>query len=408
MDRHPEYGVKVLPVDLNPETCPPEKLAWSPVFSGPNERGRNYVPEIGQLCLIEDNHFVAGPSGSNFHPVVAVLNPALNKQGGLPGNFNMMQAWNKYLTSVKNGIGMPAEVSEEGDPVVRKRKDSGDFSMDKTKGMPAHASVAQTFGMILPQIKNISTAVDQFTSVLNGNILGSFPGVPLGNILSTLSNNPAFQQVLSKLPSEVQDAYNTISSFSRSVQGGMGGYGYSLGARVNEQVFSDNAIRLISQVKDAAQLSLVLQELRSNNMLHGCETLENKTIYVEDTESVNVNVSSNTVTSNTVSANVSNSAIVITSCGKVERKDSPDALKVLKTLATLLNSYDSIPSAAAGLGIAGANQMFNKWTDAQNRLPPAIAKARQDLIKSVSTDKGKKSNVAIANQIQKRLFSLIS
>jgi hypothetical protein len=410
LDRHPEYGVKALPIDLNPQTVPPDKLAWSHVFSGPNERGRNYVPEIGQPVLIEDGHFVAGPSGSNFHPVVAVLNPSINQQGGLPGNLDLMRAFQEFLNSTKNNLLQPPNVQEGGNPSIRKRVDKGDFNFALTKGIPSHTSIAQTFGMILPQVKNISTAIDQFSGILNAGMLGSFPGIPLGNIMSSLSSNPLFQQALSKLPSEVQQAFTAINTFSRSVQGGSS-YGFSLGSRVNEDKFVENAIQLVTEVKDATDLSRVLQELRSNTMLHGCETLENKVIYVEDVNTANANSTSNTsnvMLSNTANVNSNTSAVIITSCGKVETKESPDVLKALQTILSLLNSFQNISSPQAGTGIGGMNEVYKKWADAQSRLPPQIAQARQKLIKDVSVAGGNLSNLAIAAQVAKRVFKLIS
>lgn len=401
LDRHPEYGVKVCPIDLNPKTVPKEKLAWSHVFSGPNERGRNYVPEIGQPVLIDDNHFVAGPSGSNFHPVVATLNPAINQQGGLPGNMNLMQAFQEFLSSTKNNLLVPPDVKEEGDPVVRKRQDKGDYSFAQTKGMPSHTSIAQTFGMILPQVKNISTAIDQFSGILNAGMLGSFPGLPLGNIMQTLTSNPLVQQAISQLPQEAQDAFSAINTFSRGVQGG-GSYGYSLGSRVNEEQFTQNAIQLITEVKDAADVARVLQELRSNTMLHGCETLENQVIYVNDAETANANSNS----ANVIAGNVTNSAIIITSCGKVEKKDSDSAMDILNFIMSLLNTFQSIPSSQAGTGIGGSNEVYKKWAEAQSRMPPQVEQARQKLVRDISTAGGKTSNFAIIQQIQSLAYIL--
>jgi hypothetical protein len=409
LDRHPEYGVKVLPIDLNPATVPKEKLAWSHVFSGPNERGRNYVPEIGQPVLIEDNHFVAGPSGSNFHPVVATLNPSINQQGGLPGNMNLMQAFQEFLSSTKNNLLVPPNVKEEGDPVVRKRQDRGDYNFGQTKGMPSHTSIAQTFGMVLPQVKNISTAIDQFNGVLNAGMLGSFPGSSLGNIVGMISSNPVFQQALGQLSPDVQQAFSAISTFSRTVQGGAGGYGYSLGSTVNEQSINENAVKLITEVKDVADLARVLQELQSNTMLHGCETLSNEIIYVNDAVTANANATvnvGNVIIANANTVNTNTSAIIITSCGKVETKDSSDVLDILNFIMSLLNSFQNIPSSQSGTGIGGSNEVYKKWAEAQRRLPPQIEQARQKLIRDVSTAGGKDSNFAIIQQIQNLAYIL--
>ena len=425
LDRHPEYGVKALPIDLNPETVPPDKLAWSHVFSGPNERGRNYVPEIGQPVLIEDNHFVAGPAGSNFHPVVAVLNPSINQQGGLPGNLDLMRSFQEFLKSTKNNILKPSSVQEEGKPTIRKRIPADDYNFAQTKGMPSHTTIAQTFGMVLPQVKNISTAVDQFSGVLNAGILGSLPGISLGNIVNMISSNPIFQQALGELAPEVQQAFTAISTFSRSVQGG-GGYGYSLGNRVNEQTLINNALRLVKEVKDVSDLYKVLQDLQSDTSLHGCETLEDTVIYVNnvntadsnianisfveiETEDANAaNVIAVTVDANTLISNTkTNSTITITSCGKVQQEDGSDVLDAIKNVMSLLNTFASISSPSAGLGIGGVNNVAKKWADAQSRLPPQVQQMRQKLLKDISVAGGNLSNLAIAAQVAKRVYKLI-
>lgn len=425
VDRHPEYGVKALPIDLNPETCPPEKLAWSPVFSGPNERGRNYMPEIGQPVVIDDSHTMAGPSGSNFFPVIATYNPAMNQQGGLQGNLNLMKLFEPFLNSLKNNVRLPPEAKEAGKPTTRQRKEKGDFTYSSTKGMPAHVSIAQTFGMILPQVKNISTAIDQFTGVLTPGLLGAFPGLPLGNMLSSLSNNPLFQAALGKLPTEVQQAFQSVQSFSRSVQGGSS-YGFSLGSLVDEVTFVNNAVNLLSNIKDPVELFAALQELQSDPTLHGCEKLQDTVIYLNNFNTIDANVTntnsieietedanaSNVIVvtiddSVTISANVTNSKITITSCGKVENEDSGDVLEAVKNVMSLLNTFASISSPSAGLGIGGMNNVAKKWADAQTRLPPQIQQMRQKLLKDISVAGGNLSNIAIAAQVAKRVFKLI-
>jgi hypothetical protein len=100
--------------------------------------------------------------------------------------------------------------------------------------------------------------------------------------------------------------------------------------------------------------------------------------------------------------------VIITSCGKVETKESPDVLKALQTILSLLNSFQNISSPQAGTGIGGMNEVYKKWADAQSRLPPQIAQARQKLIKDVSVAGGNLSNLAIAAQVAKRVFKLIS
>jgi hypothetical protein len=142
-------------------------------------------------------------------------------------------------------------------------------------------------------------------------------------------------------------------------------------------------------------------------MLHGCETLENQVIYVEDEATANANSNtSNVVVANTASANANGSAIIITSCGKVENKEGDDAKKILQLLMSLLNSFQSIPSAQPGMGIGGANEVYKKWSEAQKRMPPQIAQARQKLINDISTAGGKDSNFAIIQQLQKLTYIL--
>ena len=425
VDRHPEYGVKALPIDLNPETCPPEKLAWSPVFSGPNERGRNYMPEIGQPVVIDDSHTMAGPSGSNFFPVIATYNPAMNQQGGLQGNLDLMRLFKPFLDSLKNNVRLPPKAKETGKPTTRQRQESGDFKYSSTKGMPAHVSIAQTFGMILPQVKNISTAIDQFTGVLTPGLLGAFPGLPLGNMLSSLSSNALFQAALGKLPTEVQQAFQSVQAFSRSVQGGSS-YGFSLGSLVDEVTFVNNAVNLLSNIKDPVELFAALQELQSDSTLHGCEKLQDTVIYLNNFNTIDANTTntnsieietedanaSNVIVvtiddSVTISANVTNSKITITSCGKVESEDSGDVLEAVKNVMSLLNTFASISSPSSGLGIGGMNNVAKKWADAQTRLPPQIQQLRQKLLKDISVAGGNLSNIAIAAQVAKRVFKLI-
>jgi len=240
-----------------------------------------------------------------------------------------------------------------------------------------------------------------------------------------ISSNPIFQQALGELAPEVQQAFTAISTFSRSVQGGAG-YGYSLGNRVNEQTLINNALRLVKEVKDVSDLYKVLQDLQSDTSLHGCETLEDTVIYVNnvntadsnianisfveiETEDANAaNVIAVTIDANTLISNTkTNSTITITSCGKVQQEDGSDVLDAIKNVMSLLNTFASISSPSAGLGIGGMNNVAKKWADAQSRLPPQVQQMRQKLLKDISVAGGNLSNLAIAAQVAKRVYKLI-
>jgi len=279
--------------------------------------------------------------------------------------------------------------------------------------------------MILPQVKNISTAIDQFTGVLTPGLLGAFPGLPLGNMLSSLSSNALFQTALGKLPTEVQQAFQSVQAFSRSVQGGSS-YGFSLGSLVDEATFVNNAVNLLSNIKDPVELFAALQELQSDPSLHGCEKLQDTVIYLNNFNTIDANTTntnsieietedanaSNVIVvtiddSVTISANVTNSKITITSCGKVQQQDDNDVLDAVKNVMSLLNTFASISSPSSGLGIGGMNNVAKKWADAQSRLPPQIQQLRQKLLKDISVSGGNLSNLAIAAQVAKRVYKLI-
>jgi hypothetical protein len=120
-------------------------------------------------------------------------------------------------------------------------------------------------------------AVQAFSSILPSSALGNLPGIglSLGNLFNNMPSDIK-NEIFSKLPKDVGDAFNTIIKLipENSADG-------LSGIRVNPEVFYTNAAKMLSECRDISDLVRCIMMLLSDTSLHGTNTLSNITIEID-------------------------------------------------------------------------------------------------------------------------------
>jgi hypothetical protein len=218
-----------------------------------------------------------GDGGTSRGVIVSVSNntesknPVISGGSNLPGvNDNV----SKYKSQKRaKSVNLPPDVQESGDPVVAKVIEKGAWSLDKADGLLNSLTASPIFGSRLPQVQNLSTAIDQAEAVLSSSMIGSLPGMSfsIGNLLSDM---PAAlkDELFKQLPAGVGDQLESVMGLVRSYSPSSGG-GSTAGKRVNPEVFFANAVNILKDVKDSNDIIQALQKIDSDDSITGMDLL---------------------------------------------------------------------------------------------------------------------------------------
>lgn len=193
-------------------------------------------------------------------------------QQGMAGNFNLMSRL-AQLANRCDGRNRPPnykEVTRNG-ARVRIPDEKGCWFFNLTRGIPTHAAMAEIAGIKLPQLKNIPTATQQFNSILTPEMVANLPGIAMsiGSILPMILNNSSNREkVFKNKKPEVIDAFESISALSQSGST-MNGGGYTTGVKVNQEVFTENAVDMLSRCDSVADILNCLTDLSTNPKYFG-------------------------------------------------------------------------------------------------------------------------------------------
>jgi hypothetical protein len=148
-------------------------------------------------------------------------------------------------------------------------------------GIPSTGALFPIVGLALPQLTQISTALDQFQNVLSSSMMAGLPGMnmSLGGMFSMLEGE-LMNQINSALPPELQNALQSISTFTQSLSVIESG-GFMIGGRVNPDVLLGNAVEMLSAARSVYDLIDSVHQLQNDTSLHGTDTLGSITTDVE-------------------------------------------------------------------------------------------------------------------------------
>lgn len=225
-------------------------------------------PEPGQVCA------VSWQTGDPTTRVVCGIPNDLNQQSSMasndPGNF-----WTQETESKRtNKRTPPKNVQEKNDrgAVVREKEETGDdWTNSKTKGIASHAAWSQMAGIVLPQVKQIDTAVKQFMNIPNIGNISQLAGtiMSLANMLKGMSNSQR-KRATQNMPPELVTGFDNMLYLIPEVQTSGS---YVCSGRVDEETFMENAVTLLSQVSNISDMLHVMSRLRGDVSLRGFEKL---------------------------------------------------------------------------------------------------------------------------------------
>lgn len=195
-----------------------------------------------------------------------------NNPGGAAGNIDLLSFWAQIEQQVTGKIKSEGFQKASRDGVeVREPKDGEEWKHALTKGLPTHAAIFPLAGTILPAVKQVETAVQQFAGILNSNMLSQLPGqiMSLASMFGKM-NSSQKSRAKQNMPPEVADAFDSMLNL---IQTADGSDSFATGMRVNDEVFLENAADLLSQVTNLSDLSTVMRRLQTDASIRGLDKL---------------------------------------------------------------------------------------------------------------------------------------
>ena len=245
-------------------------------------------PEPGQICA------VTFQTGDPTTRVISGIPNDLNQQSNIAGN-NPGTAWIKILEMLMTGKRTPPRnVREKKDrgAVVRDKQESGQEWMNSlTQGLASHAAWSQMAGIVLPQVKQIDTAVQQFMNIPSIGNIAQLAGsiMSLANMLKGMSGSQR-KRATQNMPPELVTGFDNLLNLIPEVETDGS---YIASGRVDENTFMENAVDLLSQVSTMSDLLYTMNVLRGDVSIRGFNNLSeladttlkaNNTYITADTE----------------------------------------------------------------------------------------------------------------------------
>lgn len=224
------------------------------------------APEPGTMV------YVMSTTGEPSGRVVLGQPNGQNTPGGVSGNLDLLSFWPQIEQQVTGKLKSEGFQKASRDGVeVREPKDGEEWKHALTKGLPTHAAIFPLAGTILPAVKQIETAVQQFAGILNSNMLSQLPGqmMSLASMFGKM-NSSQKSRAKQNMPPEVSDAFDSMLNLLQTADGSGQ---FATGMRVNDEVFLENAADLLSQVTNLSDLSTVMRRLQTDASIRGLDKL---------------------------------------------------------------------------------------------------------------------------------------
>lgn len=322
----------------------------------------------------------AAQPGTNLSLVCGTVPQIGNMEGATPGNnpFSFLQM------KKKNGAGTKTPPNSEREGEIFKIVEKGiEHSLSLLDGTSSHGAFNIMAGLKNEALKTVATAKEQFEKVLDSSMLSQMPGMNfnLGDMLNQLSGDQA-AELFKDMPKEIQTGLkNTLAMMQNASAADAGGF--MTGGRVNPEVFTQNIVSELKDVKTIGQMMNKLQTLQGDESLRGMDQYANVAIEIE-----------------TAFGNVTQQ---LTSSGGV-------SLDIPEQVQNILSSFQSQLSNLPGAG-GPSKGMFqgSQIGEIFNRLPKEAQEKFKELTqKHVDSGSGPRSllNGAAAKVIRKKLFPM--
>lgn len=257
-----------------------EDLTWIPAETGPNLFGSGAsggALDKGQTVTVKQNRGEGGTSRSTVVRTVQNVEHGKTGIGGsspLPGaSENVEKAkTQKRLKPVKQ----PADVKEavENGVKVVKAVEKGDWTFSKLDGLMNSMTVKPVFGLKVPQVTNVSTALDMFESRITPDIMSKLPGLNI-SMSTLLSSMPADlkDELFQSLPPGLGQQFESVMGMARSYETVAAAGGMSAQKRVNPATFFITAVNLLKGSQTIEEMIGKMYDLETDDTLSGLNQL---------------------------------------------------------------------------------------------------------------------------------------
>lgn len=344
--------------DVLDEHLPFIQSLLAPVLSSATESAG--ALDVGQLVRIAKD---PGTGGSGFGNIIGLFQPLLSGIGELSGSdFNISGAFGTMLEAAKReGIKLPPDLQKvlnENGVEVTKLIEKGVTSLSSLYGLASHGAQSPLNGAIIPQLKQISTAIDSYGSVITSATISKLPGSNFDiSQLLTLMPDKLKTELLQSLPDNVKETLNTVLTMKQNYE--INNFGGSLsGTKVNLLEFLANAVALLKGIQTSDDLLDKLKTLMSDNSYSGMSSLNQ---LVEN-----------------ISGTFGDMILKIGTDGSITTEMSTEFQKALASFNSTMSST-----------IASEGTVFDKVNDLAgmlNRMKPEIAQQVKDVIKLATTN----------------------
>jgi hypothetical protein len=213
-----------------------------------------------------------GHAGSGHLTILGTVPNDIDKDSTIPGNSSIwpaIDAAKKALTKIR----VPNDVGS-GPAGSKPPKEKGQYHKHElVKFLPSTATLWPMNGIKIPQVQNIATATQAFSSILTGDMLSMLPGMNM-TLGSLMSNMPAAlkNELFKNIPPEIGGALNSMSALMQTMEIVEGG-GFNTATKINPVVFFNNAANLISNSRTIYDLVGNFNQLQYDTSLFGLDSL---------------------------------------------------------------------------------------------------------------------------------------
>lgn len=230
----------------------------------------NPPPEHGAavMCMKMPGH-----SGTGHLTILGSVPNDINKDSTIPGNSTGI--WPAIEKAIKDTtkIRIPPNIGS-GAAGSKPPKEKGQYHKHElVKFIPSTGTLWPMNGLQIPQVQNIATATQAFTSILTGDMLSMLPGMNM-TLGSLLSNMPAAlkNELFKNIPPEIGGAINSMSNLMQSMEIVEGG-GFNTATKINPEVFFQNAVNVLADSRTIYDMVGAFQRLQYDTSLFGLESL---------------------------------------------------------------------------------------------------------------------------------------
>jgi hypothetical protein len=257
-----------------------EHLTWIPaevsgtLFGSSSSGG---ALDKGQSVIVRQS---VGEGGTSRHTVVGSNQNKEHGKTGIGGSQPLPGATDnvekakkeKRLKPIKQPPDLK-EVMENGVKVI-KAVEKGDWTFSKLDGLMNSMTVKPVFGLKVPQLTNVSTALDAFESKMTPDIMSQLPGlnISMSNILNIM---PAAlkDELFKSLPAGLGEQFESVMGMARSYETVAAAGGMSAQKRVNPATFFTTAVNLLKGSQTIEEMIGKIYDLETDDTLSGLAEL---------------------------------------------------------------------------------------------------------------------------------------